>query len=55
MLLFLDDKTINKYIPMKRLAPYQEKPQLNDYQKKKVFKGLQKELERKKVGVIFNF
>jgi protein KRI1 len=49
MLLLLDDKTINKYIPLKKLAPYREnKKQLNDYQKKNIFKNLQKELERKK-------
>ena len=48
MLLLLDDKTINKYIPLRRLAPYREKKPLNDYQKKQVFKSLEKELERRK-------
>jgi hypothetical protein len=48
MLLLLDDKTINKYIPMNRLAAYKDKKPLNDYQKKNIVKSLQKELERKK-------
>jgi protein KRI1 len=49
MLLLLDDKTLNKYIPLRRLAPYREKKEVPQWKKKQIFKELQKELERKKV------
>lgn len=52
MLLLLDDKTINKYIPLRRLAPYKEKKELPQWKKKQVFKELQKELERRKVKML---
>jgi protein KRI1 len=48
MLVFLDDKTLNKHIPLKRLAPYREKIQMNDWQKKKMLNELSKEVDRKK-------
>ncbi len=48
MLLLLDDKTLNKFIPLRRLAPYREKKELPLWEKKQLYKELQKELERKK-------
>jgi hypothetical protein len=49
MLLLLDDKTLNKYYPLRRLAPYKEKKEMPQWKKKQLLKELQKELERKKV------
>jgi len=51
MLLYLDDKTLNKYIPLRRLAPYREKVKLNEWEKKKMLKHLSKEVERRKAEV----
>jgi protein KRI1 len=48
MLLFLDDRTLNKFIPLRKLAPYKEKYNLNEWQKKKMLKELEKEVERKR-------
>lgn len=48
MLILLDDKTLNKYVPLRKLAPYNEKFKINDWQKKKMQRELAKELERKK-------
>jgi protein KRI1 len=49
MLLLLDDKTLNKYFPLRKLAPYREKSNMNDWQKKKAFNELTRELDRKKM------
>ena len=48
MILFLDDKTLNKFVPLKKLAPHREKINFNNWQKKKMVSELQKELDRKK-------
>jgi protein KRI1 len=48
MLLFVDDRTLNKFIPLRKLAPYKEKYQINEWQKKKMLKELEKEVEKKK-------
>ncbi len=52
MLLYLDDKTLNKYIPLRRLAPYREKKETQNWKKKQIHKQLQKEYERRMVYII---
>jgi protein KRI1 len=51
MIILLDDRTLNQYLPLKKLAPYRDNYQLNQYKKKQMMTGLQKELERKKVNI----
>ena len=51
MLIYLDDKTLNKFIPLKRLAPYREKNTMNDWQKKKMLSELTKEVDRRKLEI----
>lgn len=48
MLLFLDDRILNKYMPLKKLAPYKEKTKMNNFMKKKMLDELQKNLEKKR-------
>lgn len=48
MLIYLDDRILNKHIPLRRLAPYREKFEMNDWQKKKILKELSREVEREK-------
>ena len=52
MLLYLNDKSLNKFMPLKRLAPYrepQEEKKSNKFMNKKKLGDLARELERKKV------
>ncbi len=51
MLLFLDDRILNKFVTLRKLAPYKEKLLLNDWQKKKMLKELEREVERKKTEI----
>lgn len=49
MLLFLDDKTLNKIVPMNSLAPYRdEEYKLNKFKITKEMKQIRKEIEKKK-------
>ena len=48
MILFLDDNTLNKFVPLKKLAPHREKLNMNNWQKKKMVSELQTTLDRKK-------
>lgn len=53
MLLFLDDKTLNKYIPLKGIVPYRDDEyKINKFKVKKDSKILQKEIERNKKSII---
>lgn len=55
MILYLDDSNLNKYIPLKKLAPYREQKlqsKYNQFIDKKNLFNLQKEFERKKVKLI---
>jgi hypothetical protein len=52
MLIYLDDKTLNKYCPLKKLAPYNDQLKVNKFMQKKKLYDLQKMVERKKV-IIF--
>ena len=47
MLVLLDDKVLNKYIPVKKIAPYSDF-KLPDYKKKSMLKHLEKLVEKKK-------
>jgi len=52
MLLYLDDKTINKYVPMKTLAPYREEEyKINKFKLKKEERLLSKEIAKKKENI----
>lgn len=48
MLLFLDDKTLNKFIPLKALAPYKDGYVVPGYKKKRLLSEFQREVEKKK-------
>lgn len=49
MLLYLDDKTLSKYIPLKGIVPYREQEyKLNKFLLKKDGKIISKEIERAK-------
>lgn len=49
MLLYLDDKTLNKFVPVKGLAPYREQAyKVNKFNLKKEMKNIRKEIERKR-------
>lgn len=53
MLLFLDDKTINKYVPLKGIVPYREDEyKINKFKIKKDTKILQKEIDRNKKVIV---
>lgn len=47
MLLLLDDSVLNKYIPIKKIAPYSDY-KLPEYKKKAMLKHLEKLLDKKK-------
>lgn len=52
MLIYLDDKTLNKFVPVKRIAPYKEEEfKLNKFLLVKEMKNIRKEIERKKDGL----
>jgi hypothetical protein len=48
MLLYLDDTTLNKYIPLKALAPYKDGYVVAGYKKKRLLAEFQREVEKKK-------
>lgn len=48
MLLYLDDKSLNKYLPLKALAPYREGYVVPGYKKKRLLSEFQREVDRKK-------
>lgn len=49
MLIYLDDKTLNKFVPVKKIAPYKEEEfKINKFLLVKEMKNIRKELERKK-------
>jgi len=48
MLFYLDDRTLNQYVPLKKLAPYNERYNVQNNIKKRKLKDLERELERKK-------
>ncbi len=48
MLLYLDDKTLNKFIPLKSLAPYREGYVVPGYKKKRLLSEFQREVEKRK-------
>lgn len=48
MLLYLDDKTLNKYLPLKALAPYKEGYVVPGYKKKRLLSEFQREVEKRK-------
>lgn len=47
MILLLDDKVLNKYLPIKKIAPYVDY-KLPDYKRKAMLKHLEKALDKKK-------
>lgn len=49
MIYYLDDKTLNKYLPLKKLAPYRGEVYMNEWEKKKALKMLQREVDKQKV------
>jgi len=52
MLIYLDDKTLNKFMPLKRLAPFREIDKINNkYMHKQKLSELARELEKKKVSI----
>lgn len=51
MLVYLNDKSLNKFMPLKRLAPYKEHIKHNKFLNKKRLYDLDKELESKKVKI----
>jgi len=52
MLLYLDDKTLNKYLPLKALAPYRDGYEVPGYKKKRLLSEFQREVDKKKREVI---
>jgi len=52
MLLYLDDKTLNKFIPLKALAPYKEGYVVPGYKKKRLLSEFQREVDQKKKDFI---
>ena len=46
MLLYLDDRTLNKYIPLKALAPYRDGYVVPGYKKKRLLSEFQREVEK---------
>ena len=49
MLLYLDDKTLSKIVPMNSLAPYREEEyKMNKFKITKEMKQIRKEIEKKK-------
>ena len=49
MLLYLDEKTLNKLVPVKGLAPYRDQEyKINKFALQKEMKKIRKEIERKK-------
>jgi len=48
MLLYLDDKTLNKFIPLKSLAPYKDGYAVPGYKKKRLLAEFQREVEKRK-------
>ena len=48
MLLYLDDKTLNKFIPLKALAPYKDGYVVPGYKKKRLLAEFQREVEKTK-------
>ena len=52
MLLYLDDKTLNKYIPLKSLAPYRDGYEVPGYKKKRLLAEFQREVDKKKKDFI---
>lgn len=52
MLLYLDDKTLNKYLPLKALAPYRDGYVVPGYKKKRLLSEFQREVDKKKRDVI---
>jgi len=53
MLIYLNDKSLNKFMPLKRLAPYREEiGKQNKFLQKKKLGDLARELDRKKKEII---
>ena len=52
MLLYLDDKTLNKYLPLKALAPFRDGYVVPGYKKKRLLSEFQREVDKKKREVI---
>merc|ERR1712032_334035 len=52
MLLYLDDKTLNKYLPLKALAPYRDGYVVPGYKKKRLLNEFQREVDKKKRDIL---
>lgn len=48
MLLYLDDQTLNKYLPLKTLAPYKDGFIVPGYKKKRLLSEFQREVDKRK-------
>jgi len=48
MILYLDDQSLNKFVPLRKLAPYRANKNELQWKNNLAIKNLQKEYERKK-------